>query len=457
LASHVCVVDTSARNALGQAQPAYTLKQLTDEVLVNTAGYNGPLDGGTLSVTAESSDPTAVLTLTGFGSTPDPVTGAYSGRGPGAELTGNAVTVKAIKSPPSQVQVASTKGGGGFRTVKTERGMAVAVGQATAANVVGTISEDCSPTASLGCAAGQGVQIDLLANTTFQGQPLRQQVLAGTATATVTVVQGARLGTATVTPDGFLTFAPNPNASGTDSVTFTVSVNGGAASDPANAAITVTAVNDLPVAGNTTLNAVQGVRMTLNLIANATDPDGNTDVKNAVITAWPPELGPQPIPVNGSIALTPSAIGNFAIGFKVVDAAGAESGNTGTATVTAIAGETITLTRVQFEAGKARWRVDGTDTIQASQTISITYANGTIGKGPNLGKTCDGTDTLPECLIGTTGVTTTNTFSLDQKFSTTSFQNPAAAGGWSVPPTQVRAWSSNPVLGGGATQGIVRK
>ncbi|GAB3776812.1 IPT/TIG domain-containing protein [Ramlibacter monticola] len=456
-ATHVCIVDTSARNGAGQAQPAYMLKQLTDEVLVNSAGYNGPVDGGTLAVTAQSSDPTAVLTLAGFGSTPDPVTGVYSGRGPGAELVSNSVTVKGIKSPPSQVQVASSKGGGGFRPVKTERGMSVAAGQASAANVVGSVSEDCATTASLSCAAGQGVQIDLLANTTFQGQPLRQQVGAGTATVAVTVIQGARLGTATVTPDGFLNFAPNPNVSGTDSVTFAVSVNGGPASEPASAAITITAVNDLPVAGNTATNAVQGVRMSLNLIANASDPDGNTDVKNAAITSWPPELGPQPTPVNGSISFTPNAVGNFAIGFKVVDAAGAQSTNTGTATVTAIAGETITLTRVQFEAGKGRWRVDGTDTIQASQTISITFANGTIGKGPNVGKTCDGSGTLPECQIGTTGVTNTNTFSLDQSFSANAFQSPTAAGGWSVLPTQVRAWSSNPVLGGGVTQGIVRK
>ena len=141
----------------------------------------------------------------------------------------------------------------------------------------------------------------------------------------------------------------------------------------------------------------------------------------------------------------------------MVDAAGAESANTGTSTVVVNVGETITLGRVQFEAGKNRWRVDGTDTIRNSQTISITYANGTIGKGPNVGQVCDGTDRLPECLIGTTGVTATGAFSLDAQFGSSSFQNPATAGGWSVAPTRVRAWSSNPVLGGDATANITRK
>jgi hypothetical protein len=456
--SHVCIVDTTARNAAGQLEPAYTLKAVTDDVVIKTATYNGPQDG-TLAVTAESSDPTAVLTLAGFGTTPG-ADGAYTGRGPGAELAANAVTVRSIKSPPNQVQVVSSKGGAGFHTVQTARGMSVSAGQVTAANDTGTIAEDCSATPAVSCAPGQSLAIDLLANDTVLvggvSKSLRELVQQG-ATVAVTVVQGARLGTASVSADGILTYVPNANSSGTDGVTYTVSYNGGAASDPATANITVTAVNDAPVAGNTTVNAVQNVAMTVNLIASATDPDGLTDVKNAVITSWPPELGTQPIPVNGTVSVTAATTGNFTFGYKVVDAAGAQSANDGTASVTAVAGETIGLTRVQFEAGKNRWRVDGTDTIRNSQTISITFANGVLSRGPNAGQTCDGTDRIPECTIGTTGVTATGTFSLDQQFSSTAFQTPTTAGGWSTVPTQVRAWSSNPVLGGGATGTIVRK
>jgi hypothetical protein len=221
--------------------------------------------------------------------------------------------------------------------------------------------------------------------------------------------------------------------------------------------IAVTPVNDPPVAGDVTISAVQGAAMTLNLLSASTDPDGAADLKNAVITSWPVQLGTQPVPANGIISFTPNATGNFPIGFKAVDAAGAQSANTATSTVTSIAGETITLTRVQFESGKNRFRVDGTDTIRASQTISLTYTNGVIGKGPNIGQTCDGTDRLPECLVGTTGVTATGAFSFDASFATNAFQNPNPAGGWTVAPTSLRAWSSNPVLGGGATLGITKK
>jgi hypothetical protein len=456
--SHVCIVDTNARNAAGQVQPTYTLKAVTDDVVVKTAAYNGP-DGGVLAVTAESSDPTAVLTLAGFGSTPA-ADGSYSGRGPGAELTANAVTVKAIKSPPNQVQVVSSKGGAGFHIVQTARGMSVTAGQVIAGNVSGTIVEDCSTTPALSCAAGQSLTIDLLAGSSVVDggvtKTVRQAVLDG-GTATVAIVQGARLGTATVSSDGFLSYVPNGNASGTDAVTFTVSFNGGTASSPAMANITVTPVNDAPVAGNTSLNAIQGIAVPLNLIGTSTDPDGITDVKNAIITSWPVELGAQPVPVNGAISVTATTTGNFTIGYKVVDAAGAESANAGTTTVVAVAGETITLGRVQFEAGKNRWRVDGTDTIRNSQTISITFANGIIGRGANAGQACDGSDRLPECVIGTTGVTATGAFSLDAQFSNQAFQNPSSAGGWATLPTRVRAWSSNPVLGGDATATFTRK
>ncbi len=456
---YVCVVDTTARNAAGQVQPAYTLQKLTDDVVVKTAAYNGP-QGGTLAVTAESSDPTAVLTLAGFGSGAPGPDGAFTGRGPGADLSANAVTVRGITSPPNQVQVVSSRGGAGFHTIQTALGMAITPGQITAGNVTGTVFEVCSSTPALSCAPGQGVTIDLLANATvlLNGtvSNLRTLVQQGTSV-TVSVLQNVRLGVGTVSPDGILSYTPNGNANGTDAVTFTVALSGGAASNPATATITVTPVNDIPVAADVTAGAVQGVAQTLNLLANSTDPDGVADLKNVLITAWPPELGPQPVPALGVVRFTPTLTGTFSIGFRAVDAAGAQSANTASSTVTAVAGETITLTRVQFESGKNRFRVDGTDTIRASQTISMTYTNGVIGKGPNIGQTCDGTDRLPECTIGTTGVTATGAFSFDSSFATTAFQNPNIAGGWSVAPTSLRAWSSNPVLGGGATQGIVKK
>jgi len=301
------------------------------------------------------------------------------------------------------------------------------------------------------------VTVDLLANdkTVVSGQTktLREVVQQG-GTVAVTVVQGARFGTASVSADGILTYAPNANANGTDGVTYTVSVNGGAASSPAVANITVTPVNDAPTAGNTTINGVQLRAQTWNLIATATDPDGGTDVKNAVITTWPAGLGAQPVPVNGVVTITPTTAGNYTFGYKVVDAAGAQSANTGAGTVTVVAGETIALSRARFEVGGLRWRVDGTDTILASQTITVAYENGVVNSGPNAGQTCDGTDRIPECVVGTTGVTPTGDFSLDVKIQAGTNRDPRVNAIWRTAPTRVRAYSSNPVLGGGAALAI---
>ena len=62
---------------------------------------------------------------------------------------------------------------------------------------------------------------------------LDNALLHGEGTVTVTLVQGARLGIASVGSDGILSYTPNANANGTDAVSYTVSVNGGAASAPA--------------------------------------------------------------------------------------------------------------------------------------------------------------------------------------------------------------------------------
>ena len=71
---------------------------------------------------------------------------------------------------------------------------------------------------------------------------------AGT-TLTATLVANASNGTATLGSDGAFTYTPNANFSGTDSFTYTAS-DGTAISNIATVTITVTAVNDAPIAVN---------------------------------------------------------------------------------------------------------------------------------------------------------------------------------------------------------------
>jgi hypothetical protein len=274
---------------------------------------------------------------------------------------------------------------------------------------------------------------------------LRDVVSQNLATVTVTA-QAPRLGSATVSADGFLTYVPNPNANGTDNVNYVVTVDG-QASNQAVAAITINPVNDVPVAANQTIGGVVGRTGTINLLLGATDPDGAADVKDAVITTWPAQLGPQPTPVNGVATFTPAATGNFSFSFLVKDAAGVLSNNTATATVTAIANETISFAagKTDYTVNKQRWVVTGTDTVRAGQEITIVYTNGISRAGENCGAA--GSEAIPACVIGKATVDGTGTFTLDQVATANSSQDPRGSY-WSTRPTSLRAFSSKPVLGG---------
>jgi hypothetical protein len=459
--SHVCVQDATARNAAGQVTPAYYLKNVADDVTVSLATFNGP-GGGTLTVNAVSSDPTATLTLAGYGPAPAATPGAIvtKGAGAGLDLAGNVATVSFLSAPPRQAQIVSSKGGAALRPVLTLSGQALLVGIPTAVNDSATIFEDCSPTAALVCAPGLAVVVDLLANDTvlFNGAITSLRALADGGQATVAVTaQAPRLGVANVV-NGMLTYTPNSNANGTDSITYTVSVDGNA-SNQAALAINITPVNDAPVAVNDLIDAVAGRVNGFNLIAKATDPDGNTDVKNAVIATWPAGLGPQPVPVNGVISYTPPAasVGPFTFTYRAKDASNLLSVNTATSTITVKAAEAISFTKSIFVgAGKVggatstRWTVSGGDTAKEGQTLSIGYNSGISRTGVNCGLT----PTNPTCLIGTTPVDVNGNYLFDKVGTPGGLLDPNDAVTWPTKPSTIRVYSSAPVLGGLNTTGI---
>lgn len=461
--SHVCVVDSTARNAAGQVVPAYYLQPVTDDVVISAATYNGP-DNGTLTVSATSSDPTAVLMLDGYGpaAAGSPGTSVGVGAGTGLALSAGTATVTTLMAPPALAQVTSNKGGFDREKTVTAKGPATMVGVPIANNDALTMFEDCSATAALICAAGASPVIDLIANDTVvlngTSQTIRSVVANGLATVVVSAT-APRLGTATITPDGIVTYTPNANANGTDSISYTVSVNG-IVSNTGLLGITITPVNDIPVAGNTTFNAVVSRTNQANLITTSTDPDGNADVKNAVIVSWPAQLGPQPVPVNGVINYTPSSTGNFNIAYQVVDAAGAVSANSGTAAIAVIGSESISYTKDIFARGNvggntsARWTVSGTDTVREGQTITIVYNNGTLRA---TGQSCNGTAAIASCVIGTAVVDGTGVWLYDKVMAPGGATDPTDTTTWASLPSQTKAFSSSPVLGGSNVSGITLK
>jgi hypothetical protein len=150
-----------------------------------------------------------------------------------------------------------------------------------------------------------------------EGQPL-----------TVTAVSAPAHGTAQVTGSGStVRYAPAANYNGSDSFTYTVS--DGVMTSTATVSITVTPVNDLPVANNDQATGRSQTLIAIFVLANDSDPDGGALTVTQVST---PAHGTAAIVSGGQSVTYQSAagfIGSDQFTYTVTDASGA----TATATV----------------------------------------------------------------------------------------------------------------------------
>jgi hypothetical protein len=424
--SKVCVEDYTARNAAGQVVPAFYQATVTDEVSVTQAAYD-PSTGGTLTVAAASSDaanpPNLLLSWTGMDGNLviAPVAGAGT------------FSVTPLTAPPAKVRVVSAAGGINKYQVTT----GVSAGAPPNPTVPVAVNDEG---AAFNTLEDTPVTVNPLTNDTFNGGPIP-------AGAIVTITGAPRIGTmGPVNPDGSFLYTPNLNVTGNEGIAYTVTVNG-QASNVAYITLAISPVPDPPVAANDTAAAIRGISNSLNVLANDTDPDGAADLSNpgakAVIVTWPAALGPRPVPTSGVVTFTPptsTAAGTYTFTYNAMDAGGLTSVTPATVTVSVAAAEVITITRSDFVRNNFRWRLAGTDTVLAGQTLTITYTNGTVRGGVTNGAA--GT------VIGTAVVDATGAWALDQVVSSIGVLNPTNTGGnatnptfWSSPPTQIRVTS----------------
>ena len=167
----------------------------------------------------------------------------------------------------------------------------------------------------------------------------------------------------------------------------------------------------------------------------------------------PAQLGAQPVPLNGVISYTPVAAGGFSFTYQVSDVGGVVSANTATGSIAVANNEIITFGKHLYVQNKNRWTVDGTDNIIQGQTITVVYENGLL-KGQTV--PCNGTATNPSCLVGTSVVDGLGRWGFD-KVNVTGTLNPRNATLWTTQPTFIRAFSTNPSLGGTVAIDIVFK
>ncbi|MGI2831661.1 tandem-95 repeat protein, partial [Vibrio alginolyticus] len=134
--------------------------------------------------------------------------------------------------------------------------------------------------------------INVLGNDTFEGD---DKVVS------LDTNNGPANGTVSVNPDGSVTYTPNDNYHGADSFTYIVTSGGVSESTTVN--VDVTPVNDAPVANDDTATTQEDTAVTIDVLPNDTDIDGDTlRIDSASV---PSDQGTVEI-VDGKLVFTPA-------------------------------------------------------------------------------------------------------------------------------------------------------
>jgi len=337
LPSAVCVKDGGARDVNGNVVPAFVPHNVSDQVAITQAAFDPA--SGSLTVAATSSDKTVppALSLT---------YGTFRGA-----LVNGQITVPGVMAPPAEVRVLSSAQGASQHRVRTGAagaGVPAPTGNPVAVNDAYTFSED----------AGAQV-LAVLAND------------ANAVGGTVAITALPALGSAVVNPDGTVSYTARLNASGTDAFAYSVTV-GGVVSNTGTATLSITPVNDPPVASNDSASALVNVPVSFNVLANDTDVDGAADLVAATNLTPPTPLGATASLAGGVVTFSASAAGTYTFTYQAQDAALALS-VPATVTVQVAAGETLTFSKAEYVRSKSNLRAQGTIAPAASQRVGVAF------------------------------------------------------------------------------------
>ena len=234
-----------------------------DDVRVTRAN-NGPVAVNDTATTAE--DTTATIAVLANDSDPNGDTLSVTATTQGAHGAVTLVSgvVRYAPAPdyfgPDSFTYTASDGNGGAATGTVTVTVTPVNDNPVAVNDTATVTEDSA-----------GVSGNVLGNDT--------DVDTGT-TLTATLGASPANGTVTLAPNGTFTYTPAPDFNGTDSFTYTAS-DGTAVSNVATVTITVTAVNDAPVAVNDTASTTEETAVSGTVLANDTgcrdrhDADGD--------------------------------------------------------------------------------------------------------------------------------------------------------------------------------------
>ncbi|AYC32957.1 hypothetical protein D3880_11470 [Pseudomonas cavernae] len=359
-------VIVSATNDSASTAPSSQTKTLTDIVNISTARYSW--DSKTLTIEAKSSDEVEIPVL------------AAEGFGQLSQVGGTTQRLIAgdVAQPPAKVTVKSAKGG-------TDSEMVTVVGSPppVPANLPPVAQGDLASTT-----AGVPVTLNVLANDSDPdgNLPLTLDL--------ANLTQPAA-GTGSVAANGTTSLIYTPplasEVTAPLTATFTYQTKDalGGLSAPATVTVAV-APNQAPIAVNDTGNTTAGVPLTLDVLVNDSDPDGNVPlaVDAASLSAIPAAQGS--LSTDGStVTYTPPATvaTTFSVSFtyRALDTVGGLSTPPATVTVTVapspVIADTVTITTATLRAktnSRFEWQVSGTTSRPAGNTmrIEVTTTNG---------------------------------------------------------------------------------
>ena len=285
---------------------AVTVTPVNDAPVANPDAIGTPLDTPvTLDIVANDSDPDGdPLTILGTPTSPDgTVTVGPDGRSvtftPNAGFVGTTVIDYTVTDPEGLT--------------------------ATSTLTVTVTADDVTPVANPDTATtpeDTPVVIDVLGNDTDpNGDPL-----------TVTTATAPN-GTVAINPDGTLSYTPDPDYNGPDEITYTVTDPDGNTAT-STVAVTVTPVNDAPVANPDAIGTPLDTPVTLDIVANDSDPDG--DPLTILGTPTSPDGTVTVGPDGRSVTFTPNAgfVGTAVVAYTVTDPTGATASSTLSVVVT---------------------------------------------------------------------------------------------------------------------------
>lgn len=241
-------------------------------------------------------------------------------------------------------------------------------GGSDSGNVDAPVASDDAATVS----EGASVTIDLAANDTDANNVLNLT--------SITIASAPSSGSVSVNADGTVDYLHNGSETVSDSFTYTIKNSIGGTSNAATVSITVTPVNDTPVANDDDASVNQNDSVIIDLAANDTDAEGAIDLTSITVTGAPVS-GNVVINGDGTVTYTSTAaVLSDSFTYTIDDLSGATS-NTATVSLTVLEGfnEVLFTTAVVSSAsdsGGANVRQ-----FQANDGITGDATNGWVAAG----------------------------------------------------------------------------